>query len=279
MKSIDREVLASYDAGAERNRLRTGIGLIEFERTRELLQAHLPPAPAVIYDIGGGYGEYAWWLSSRGYQVHLFDLSRTNIAMSAELATEYPGCRLHSAEVADARCIDRASGSADAVLCMGPLYHIVQRDERIAALNECARLLRPGGTLYAAAITRYATLLWATSVFGVRNRLLEEEAFMRMVETELRTGEHIRPGESAYSGIGRSHFHSPAELKGELNSAGFDGVAVHGVVGGGWLAPELDALWQDARARAAIMRAVRLLDGEDDVIGLSTHLLAIGRKA
>lgn len=278
MKLIDKDVLATYNSGAERNRLRTGIGLIEFERSRELLREYLPPAPATVYDIGGGYGEYAWWLSSLGYQVHLFDLAQTNIAMSAELSAEYPGCQLKAAEVADARNIDRPSGSADAVLCMGPLYHIAQREERLAALNECARLLRPGGVLCVAAITRYATLLWATTVFGAANRLLEEDAFMQMVDTELRTGEHVRPADSAYRGIGRSHFHAPDELKGELSDAGFKDIKLHGVVGCGWLAPNLDALWQDDKARAAIMRAVRLLDGETDVIGLSTHLLAICQK-
>ena len=278
MKSIDKDVLATYNSSAERNRLRTGIGLIEFERSRELLREYLPPAPATVYDIGGGYGEYAWWLSSLGYQVHLFDLAQTNIAMSTELSAEYPGCQLKAAEVADARNIDRPSGSADAVLCMGPLYHIAQREERLAALNECARLLRPGGVLCVAAITRYATLLWATTVFGAANRLLEEDAFMQMVETELRTGEHVRPADSAYRGIGRSHFHAPDELKGELSDAGFKDIKLHGVVGCGWLAPNLDALWQDDKARAAIMRAVRLLDGETDVIGLSTHLLAICQK-
>ena len=37
MKTIDNTVLAGYNAGIERDRLRTGIGLIEFERTKEIL--------------------------------------------------------------------------------------------------------------------------------------------------------------------------------------------------------------------------------------------------
>lgn len=52
MKTIDNNVLAGYNAGIERNRLRTDIGLIEFERTKELLREYLPEPPAVIYDIG-----------------------------------------------------------------------------------------------------------------------------------------------------------------------------------------------------------------------------------
>lgn len=75
MKTIDKTVLAGYNAGIEKDRLRTGMGIIEFERTKEILVEKLPKAPAVIYDIGGGYGEYAWWLASLGYEVHLFDIS------------------------------------------------------------------------------------------------------------------------------------------------------------------------------------------------------------
>ena len=91
---MNRDVLAGYNAGRERGRLRTDLGLSEFARTKELLLEHLPKPPAVIYDIGGAYGEYAWWLASLGYEVHLFDLSETNIRMSAELADEYPGTAL-----------------------------------------------------------------------------------------------------------------------------------------------------------------------------------------
>ena len=84
MNAIDRSVLAYYEAGTELNRLRTGIGRIEFERTKELLIKYLPKAPAVIFDIGGAYGEYSWWLASMGYKAHLFDLSKKNIEMNTE---------------------------------------------------------------------------------------------------------------------------------------------------------------------------------------------------
>ena len=219
--------------------------MIEFERTKELLLEYLPKPPAVIYDIGGGYGEYAWWLASLGYKVHLFDIAETNILMADGLSGEYPGVTLAASEVADAREIPRHEESADAVLLMGPLYHIVEREERLLALRESHRLLKRGGILFTAAITQYATLLWATTVFGVKNRLLEEDAFTGMLYCELESGEHIRPEESAYHGMGRSHFHSAAELRCELEECGFHGTAVHGVVGGAWLAPDIDELWKD----------------------------------
>jgi hypothetical protein len=58
MKTIDNKVIDDYNKGIELYRLRKDLGLIEFERTKELLLEYLPPVPAVIYDIGGGYGEY-----------------------------------------------------------------------------------------------------------------------------------------------------------------------------------------------------------------------------
>ncbi|HIR56524.1 MAG TPA: class I SAM-dependent methyltransferase [Candidatus Gallacutalibacter pullicola] len=278
MKSIDKAVLDGYNNGAERGRLRTDLGLIEFERTKELLMQYLPKPPAVIYDIGGGYGEYSWWLASLGYAVHLFDLSETNISMSRELADEYPGTNLAAAEICDARAVSRPSESADAVLLMGPLYHIVEKEERLLAIRESFRLLKRGGLLFSAAITPYATLLWAISVFGTKNRLLEEEPFIKMVERELSDGEHIRPESGSYRGIGRSHFHSASELKAELELSGFYDTKVHGVVGGAWIAPDIDTLWKDPVSREALMKTVRLLDLREDISGMSTHLLAVSRK-
>lgn len=278
MNTIDPKVLEAYDAGIERGRLRTGLGLIEFERTKELLREFLPKPPAVIYDIGGGYGEYAWYLASLGYEVHLFDISPRNIEMSRELASEYPGCALDAAEVADARSISRKDESADAVLFMGPLYHIVEYDERIAALRECRRVLKPGGVIFSAAITRYATTLWALSVYGEGNRLLEDEMFKEMIFRELNDGQHIKPDHAAYGGMGRSFFHLPDELRAELFDAGFRDTDVRGVIGAGWLVGDLDEAWQNDTARETIMEIVRRTDRDESILGLSTHILAISRK-
>ena len=278
MKTIDAGVLQGYNAGIERGRLHTDLGLIEFQRTKELLAECLPQPPAVVYDIGGGYGEYAWHLAAQGYDVYLYDIAQTNITMAAELAQAYPGVRLRGLAVADARSIDRADGSADAILLMGPLYHIVAREERLAALRECFRLLKPGGKLFAAAITRYATTLWAMTTYGTRNNFLDEPAFSAMLYRELSDGQHIRPEDSAYKGMGRSFFHLPGELRDEIEAAGFKQADVRGVVGCGWLAPNLDALWKDAERRERIMGIVRRLEKDESLMGLSTHLLAIAEK-
>jgi len=283
MKTIDNAVLAGYNAGIERDRLRTGIGIIEFERTKEILIEKLPKPPAVIYDIGGAYGEYAWWLASLGYEVHLFDLSETNIAMSAELAAEYPGTKLASAEVCDARSVPREDRSADAVLLMGPLYSITEYEERIIAIKESRRLLKDGGLLFSAALTPYSVLVprlaWYRIDDSSKRRELDDPAVFSIIERALEDGCYINPDKKIASGLGSSHLHTAKALREELRLGGFTTAAVHGVMGGAWLAPNLDELLAEEETKEMLMKTVRMLDAHEEIIGLSGHLLAVSKKA
>ncbi|MBO4637621.1 MAG: class I SAM-dependent methyltransferase [Clostridiales bacterium] len=283
METIDRTVLAYYDAGEEFSRLRTGCGRIEFDRTKEILLEELPKPPAVIYDIGGAYGEYSWWLASLGYEVHLFDLSEKNILMSGMLESEYEGFDLAAREVCDARDVPRPDKSADAILLMGPLYHITDHEGRLTAIRECFRMLRDGGRLFSAALTPSSVLLYNITEYSPNkengNSWLEDPSFLKMVERELRDGCHINPGRKCYSGIGSSHFHSAKALRGELSEGGFAKSVVHGIMGGAWLAPDLDNLWDNEKSREALLNTVRLLDTYEEIIGLSAHLLAVSEKA
>ena len=282
MKSIDRSVPAYYDAGRELYRLRTGIGRIEFERTKEILLDTLPKPPAVIFDIGGAYGEYSWWLASLGYEVHLFDLFEKNIEMSELLRPEYSGCELKAAEVCDARSVPRNDESADVILLMGPLYHITDSEERAKALKECYRLLKKGGKIYSAALTPFSCLLHNITVYSPfeegGHRWLEDEGFIHMIERELDDGCHVNPNNEVYSGIASAHFHSAKELREELGSGGFGDTRVHGIMGGAWLVHDLDAVWENETTRKALMNTVRLLDEHEEIIGLSGHLLAVSVK-
>ena len=282
MKTIDTTVLAGYNAGAERNRLRTGIGIIEFERTKEILLDKLPLPPAVIYDIGGAYGEYAWWLASLGYEVHLFDLSETNIRMSAELSDEYPGLSLKSAEVCDARAIARPDKSADAVLLMGPLYSITEYEERILTIMESRRVLKDNGVLFSAALTPYSVLVARLAAYhrddAKKRTELDDPTVIAMIERALDDGCYINPERRIASGLGSSHLHTAKALREELLCGGFETLSVHGVMGGAWLAPNIEKLLATPKTRETLMKTVRMLDMHEEIIGLSGHLLAVSRK-
>lgn len=282
MKTIDKTVLAGYNAGIEKNRLRTGIGIIEFERTKEILLEKLPKPPAVIYDIGGAYGEYAWWLSSLGYEVHLFDLSETNILMSNELAAEYPGTSLKSAVVCDARSVPCPDKSADAILLMGPLYSITEYEERIIAIKESFRLLKDDGILFSAALTPFSVLVSRLAIYHkddtIKYKELDNPEMLSAIERTLKDGCYINPERKLSNGLGSSHLHTAKALRAELSRCGFITEAVHGVMGGAWLAPNLDALLENEETHSLLMKTVRMLDTHEEIIGLSGHLLAVSRK-
>src|SRR5687767_5696858 len=154
---MQREILDYYQAGMEAARLGRHGGILERARTMDILERHLPPPPARILDVGGGPGEYSLWLARRKYEVRLIDPVPLHVEQ-ARGAAERAGVVME-AEIGDARRLSEEDGSADVVLLMGPLYHLTERVDRVAALAEARRVVRPGGVVLAVGISRFASLL------------------------------------------------------------------------------------------------------------------------
>ena len=207
------DIAAFYNRGLERDRLAIGAGALEFLRTQVLLERYLPAPPAVIADIGGGPGRHALWLAERGYRVHLVDPVSLHIDQAGDAAAR-SGVTLASAEVGDARALRLADASADAVLLLGPLYHLPQRADRLQALIEARRVCRPGGMILAAAISRLASTL-----DGLRGGYLEDPAFAAIAAGDRRDGVHRNPtGDPAY--FTTAYFHRVEELEEECREVG-----------------------------------------------------------
>ncbi|WP_410968172.1 class I SAM-dependent methyltransferase, partial [Salmonella sp. SAL04281] len=64
-----------------------------------------------------------------------------------------------TAEVGDARSLTQPDESQDVVLVLGPLYHLLDREDRLTALREAGRVARPNAPILAAGISRYAALM------------------------------------------------------------------------------------------------------------------------
>lgn len=132
---------------------------IEFDLTRRYLDEHLTGEGVNIFDIGGGPGRYALDLAAKGHRVTLLDLSGRNLEVAREKAAE-SHLTLEGYIHGDALKLEEYETEAyDAVLLMGPLYHLVREEDRKTALRGALRLLKPGGILVAAFISRYAPLM------------------------------------------------------------------------------------------------------------------------
>jgi SAM-dependent methyltransferase len=157
------------------------------------------------------------------------------------------------------------------VLLLGPLYHLTERADRIRALREAWRCLRPGGTLLAAAITRTASTL-----DGLLAGLDADEQFREMRNTTLESGLH-QPPEDAPGWFTTAYFHRPEELRQEVLDAGFGGADLYAVEGLGNILPDFDALWADAERRERLLDVIRRTERDPALFGVSAHLLAVGR--
>ena len=83
------------------------------------------------------------WLAAGGYDVHLVDPVPRHVEQALAASAPQPDHPLASAAVGDARSLPHGQGTADAVLLMGPLYHLPAREQRLAALREALRVLKP----------------------------------------------------------------------------------------------------------------------------------------
>ena len=139
----------------------------EFGVTMLALEEFLPPPPARIADIGGGPGRYAISLAKKGYTVTLVDLAQENLSLAQDKARE-AGITLEAVVHANALDLSQlAVGVYDAVLLMGPLYHLLTEEERKQAIRQALRILQPGGPR-----TRFVKsgfCRWACGSMGRRN--------------------------------------------------------------------------------------------------------------
>ncbi len=265
------EIKAYYDRRNEGPRLFRTHGLIELARTQEIILRHLPPPPGTILDVGGGTGAYAAWLAARGYRVHLVDAMPLHVEQARQASARQPDTPVASLRVGDARRLDEANGTVDAVLLLGPLYHLTERADRVRALREAHRVLRPGGLVFGAAVGRYASLLSA-----VADNLLGDPDFAAIVARDLESGQHRNPTDKDY--FTTAFFHRPEELTNEVLLAGLYVVDLLGVEGPAWLLPDLEQRWADPEERERLLQAARAVERAPTLLGLHPHLLVVARR-
>jgi ubiquinone/menaquinone biosynthesis C-methylase UbiE len=253
---FDPDIAAYYDRAPEEERLGQGAARLEFARTRELILRFAPPPPAVALDMGGGTGPYARWMAELGYEVHLIDPVPRLVdeARRASAGSPHP---LASCAAGDARHIERPDQSAGVLLLLGPLYHLPESADRAQALGEAFRVLRAGGTLFAAGISRFASAL-----DGLTRDLLGDPDFAGIIEADLSSGRHRNPTDRL-DYFTTAYFHRPEELAREVAAAGFELEGLYGVEGPAWLLQDF---------------VVRAVEAEPALLGASAHLLAVGRR-
>jgi SAM-dependent methyltransferase len=259
-----------YERGLERDRLDAGVGAIEFARTKEIVSRHLPPLPCTVADIGGGPGRYTVWLADLGCRVHHRDLVPLHVEQAAA-AVAAVGLDNVDTAVGDALDVDLADTSVDAVLLLGPMYHLSRRDDRLRVLREARRIVRPGGAVFVAAISR-----WAARVHGVLadQLYLRDDGFVEELPHVERTGE-LRP---LFSGSFNGYCHRPRQLASEVRAAGLDVVDLVSVEGPAALLSDLPERLHDPLHAEIVLETASALERVPELLGIGPHLIATARR-
>jgi len=242
----------------------------ELALTLRALAEHLPPPAARVLDCGGGPGRYAIELARQGHRVTLFDLSPQCLELARAKAAE-AGVTLAALDQGNATDLSRyGAASFDAVLLMGPLYHLLHEDERGRALREARRVLRPGGWLFAAFNTRYAAIRYS-AVHDVMWVPQEPERVKMLLDTGVLPGRRSGPLEFA------AYYAHPGEVRPLLEGQGFAVISLLGVEGLiSMIEEQVNELSDDAwQAWVDLNYGVA---ADPAILGCVGHLLAVARK-
>lgn len=261
---LDPALEKFYSEGSEQERLSSC--KLEKDRTLQILKRFLPSSPAIILDIGGAAGVYAFLLAEMGYEVHLIDPIALHIQQAKDTAKNKK-FKLSSYSVGDARHLEQKDNSVDAVLLLGPLYHLIKEEDRYKALKEAYRVLKPGGILFSAAITRFASFMDA-----MHKKVVAFKS--RVIENEFKTGIHEKISE----GFSFAYLHHPNELKEELQKNGFEKVTIRAIEGPVWDKHSIDALSENEEEWKKVLMFLEQIETEETILGASAHIMGIATK-
>ena len=272
------DVRAYYASSGEREWTRLqnpDDGAVEFAVTCEALTTHLPPNARVL-DIGGGPGRYTIWLAQRGHHVTLADLCPEMLSIArTKIGQAGVDSIVEEVVEADARDLSHwADNSFDAVLSLGPFYHLPDPNDRNLAVYELRRVLRVGGPAFVALIPRYAFLRRTLATADERRhlgqpdfvkRVLEEGVFINDVPGRFTGGYGVIP-EDVSPFFEQHGFTTLALLAAE-------GIAVNSQTALSELAESDPTVYQ------AILDVIIRTSGDSSILGMSTHLLYVGRRS
>jgi SAM-dependent methyltransferase len=249
-------------------------GAVEFALTKELLATYLPPSGRIL-DLGGGPGRYTIWLAERGYQVVLADLSPELLAIArTQIAAAGVSQQVEAVVEADACNLGRwADASFDAVLCVGPFYHLPDPADRARAAQELARVLRLGGIAAVALMPRYALLRRTLALPDERQHLSDPDWRERLLHHGV--FENDVPGRFTHGyGVQSAEiepFFAQYGLQ-MLTLAASEGIA------GGIQAEVAEIIAADSDLRDCVLDILVQTATDPSILGMASHLLYIGQR-
>ncbi len=262
------DIASYYNACSEDEHQRLDRHPLEYDLTWRYFDRYLPREGSIL-EIGAATGRYTVELARRGYSITAVDMS---VALLNEcrktISAEALDGRVQFV-LADARDLSQVVlETFDAVLLMGPLYHLVMEADRKLVLRQAHDRLRERGMIFSSFISRYGIL---GDLMDRTPEWIENQAEVRSV---MDFG--MDPQSHPHEGF-RGYFVRADEAAAMHETAGFDTLVLAGVE------PAIasnDELYKklEGRQRKLWLNLLYEVSGEPSLLAASRHLLYIGQK-
>ncbi len=257
-----------YNAGWDAEDDRLSRHRLEADLTWRYLDLYLPPRGRLL-EVGFGTGFYTFTLARRGYRITSVDLAEAFVVRCKARAESLRLAEQTDFRTGDARTLDGVPcGQFDAVLLMGPLYHLVDEADRTMALRSAFERLKPGGVVLSTMLSR----------FGVIGDLIRKNPAWIENNDEVRSliGNGHRPIDAPRGGF-RGYFVRYEEVAPIHERAGFVTLEIAG------LEPAIsshDENYNDLKGKQRELWENLLFEisSEQSIVASSSHILYIGQK-
>jgi len=263
-----RDIAAYYDSDPAREHSRLEEHQLEYELTWRYLDRYLPSQGSIL-EVGAASGRYTLELAKRGYTITAVDLSAALLEECRKRITAEGLEEQVRLVVADARDLSAVTEQGfDAVLLMGPLYHLITETDRKVALQQAFDRLRAGGILFSAFLSRFGMM--GDLIKKVPGWIENQAAVRSQLESGKRPDDFPRGGFRGYAA-------QVSEIAPLHEAIGFESLVVAGVE------PAISADDEsynklEGRQRQLWLDLLFEISTDSSILGASRHLLYIGKK-
>ena len=258
----------------EKNRLiNTNSGKLEYVMTTDILEKNLP-SEGTILDLGGGAGAYSFHLAEKGYKVYLADLSEELIMMAKKQVQESGNNNLISCDVVNATDLSvYHNNQFDAILLLGPLYHLLEKEEREKCVSEVRRVLKTGGIVFAGFIPYLSgSIAIVDRYFGHPNQVNTENLMRVFQYGQFRNLENV--------GFQEGYYPTSAEIEMLFRQNGFNKLLTRSVRGFGYEKEDMLELMRqrDPSMFDTVMKIINETAENSAIIEMCGHAIHVCQK-
>lgn len=172
----EKELITYYNKFNEDKRLTTKHGQVEFLTAVKYIEKYLKKNNKII-DIGAGTGAYSIYFHDLGYDVTSVELVKHNIRV---IEKKRPDIKTYNGNALDLSKFD--DNSFDIVLLFGPMYHLINMEDKVKALNEAKRIVKSTGYIFIS----YCMNEYAVITHGVKEGFLKESIYNKELDNEFK---------------------------------------------------------------------------------------------